>query len=294
MKIKEFFDKNTSTLTYVVYNEKTRDAVIIDPVLDFDPADGRIWDESFQKHVTFIEEQGLQLHQVLETHVHADHLTSSALFKKRFPKVQVFINERIREVQSTFQKIFQLSNFACDGSQFDHLLKDGEQWSVGALQIKSIFTPGHTPACTTFAISDMGAADAVLFTGDAIFMPDSGTGRCDFPQGSARALYQSISEKIYSWPDSTPMYVGHDYQPGGRALMFCTTVGEQKKNNIHIKADTKHEAYVEFRETRDKTLAAPRLLLPSLQINMRAGQWLAPGESGPAFLKLPLKIQIQG
>jgi glyoxylase-like metal-dependent hydrolase (beta-lactamase superfamily II) len=139
----------------------------------------------------------------------------------------------------------------------------------------------------------LGSKDVALFTGDAIFMPDSGTGRCDFPQGSARDLYHSISKKIYAFPDTTPIYVGHDYQPGGRSLMFVTTVGEQKKNNIHIKADTKLETYVEFRETRDKTLAAPRLLLPSLQINMRAGHWLAPGESGPAFLKLPLKIQLK-
>jgi len=285
-KIQEFFDKPTSTLTYILYDEQTRDAVIIDPVLDFDPADGRIWDASVKMYLEYIRKNKLNLLQVLETHVHADHLSGSAVLKKHLPQVKVLINRRITEVQNTFQKVFQLPNFMDDGSQFDQLLADGEEWQAGSLKFKAIYLPGHTPACTGFL------TDGAIFTGDAIFMPDSGTGRCDFPGGSAQTLFTSIKEKLYALPDSTKLFVGHDYQPNGRALLFQTTIGEQKKSNIHIKTDTALETFVEFRETRDKTLAAPRLLLPSLQVNMRAGHWQSPGETGPAYLKIPLKVDV--
>lgn len=286
IQIKDFFDKNTSTMTYVVFDPSTRDAVIIDPVLDYDPASGRVWGESVHKVVTYVKENQLKPHMVCETHVHADHLTGAQLLKKSYPQIKVSIHENIKIVQETFQKIFNLPKFRADGHQFDMLVKDNQVFNAGSLQIKVMNTPGHTPACLSYLIED------ALFTGDSIFMPDSGTGRCDFPNGSAEMLYHSIKNKVYSLPDSTRIFVGHDYQPGGRELRFQTTVGEQKKNNIHVKADTTLESFVEFRTARDKTLAAPRLLLPSIQVNMDAGVLPAPEANGVAYLKLPLKIDL--
>jgi glyoxylase-like metal-dependent hydrolase (beta-lactamase superfamily II) len=287
MKVKEFFDKATSTLTYLIYDEQSKDCVVIDPVMDFDPASGVVQMTAYSTVKNYIQDMSLNPIYVLETHVHADHLTGAQLFKKDFPKIKIGISENISKVQKTFKEIFNLGNeFIPDGQQFDHLFKDGEVFHVGTMTIKVIATPGHTPACVSYLI------DHFLFTGDTLFMPDSGTGRCDFPQGSAKELYHSIHEKLYPLSEELLIFVGHDYQPNGRELKFSTTLGDSKNNNIHLTQDTTQNDFILKRETRDKTLAAPRLLLPSLQINMTAGQFPPVENNGISYLKLPLKIKI--
>lgn len=282
MKVEKFFDSDTYTLTYIVYDHVSKDTVIIDPVLDFDPPSGKIEDHSTLKLVQFIEANNLQVHFILETHAHADHLSSSQLLKQYYPKSKIAISERITTVQDVFKSVFNLSNFNPDGSDFDYLIKDEVSFNAGTIEIFPIPTPGHTPACTSFLIGDS------LFTGDALFMPDYGTGRCDFPKGSASELYSSVM-RLYQLPDHTKVYVGHDYQPNNRELMYQTTIGESKKNNIQLKISTTKDEYVSFREARDKTLKAPRLLLPSLQVNIAAGHLPQKEENSVSYLKLPLK-----
>jgi glyoxylase-like metal-dependent hydrolase (beta-lactamase superfamily II) len=282
MKIQHFFDTDTSTITYILYDEATKDAVVIDPVLDFDPPSGRIEDRSAQLIIQFVKEHSLNVHYILETHAHADHLSSSQLLKQNFPQAKVGISERIKVVQEVFKGIFNLGDFQADGSDFDFLIQDEKEFKAGSITIFPIPTPGHTPACTSFVIGDK------VFTGDALFIPDYGTGRCDFPKGSAVDLYASV-KRLYQLPDETQVFVGHDYQPGGRALQFQTSIGESKKNNIQLKSTTTQNEYVSFRMERDKTLKAPRLLLPSLQVNIAAGHLPEREENGVSYLKLPLK-----
>ena len=217
-----------------------------------------------------------------KTHAHADHLSSSQIYKEDFPEVKVAVGENIREVQETFKGIYNLGNLAVDGSQFDQLLKEGEVIEAGTIKFKVINTPGHTPACVSYLVDD------ALFTGDAIFMPDYGTGRCDFPGGDAKQLYNSISRKLYELPDSTRVFVGHDYLPNGRELKYESTIGEQKASNIHLTGDTTEEQFVEMREGRDKTLKAPRLLFPSIQVNVQAGSLPDEESNGMSYLKIPL------
>ena len=286
LTIQHFFDSETSTLTYLVYDDSSKDAVIIDPVLDFDPPSGVVDDRSAQLLLLKVKELGLKVHYILETHAHADHLSSSQLLKSYFPEAKVAISCRITQVQEVFKKIFNLPLQKVDGSDFDFLFRDEEQFHAGSLLIRAIPTPGHTPACSSFLIGD------ALFSGDALFLPDYGTGRCDFPGGSATLLFDSV-KTLYLLPDSTRVFVGHDYQPNGRPMACETTIGESKKNNIQLKAQTTQEDYVQFREARDKTLKAPRLLLPSLQINIAAGHLPAPEENGSAYLKLPLKPKFK-
>jgi glyoxylase-like metal-dependent hydrolase (beta-lactamase superfamily II) len=286
MHVHYFFDPETSTLTYVVYDEHTNDAVIIDPVLDFDQASGRIEDRSVEKVVTFIKEKGLKPHYILETHAHADHLSSSQLLKQIYPQAKVGISSRIKTVQSTFKDVFMMDELKTDGSDFDFLFEDNKEFCAGSLPILPLPTPGHTPACTSFLIGSN------LFSGDALFMPDYGTGRCDFPKGSASQLYDSIAA-LYELPESTNVFVGHDYQPGGRDLLFQTTIGESKKSNIHLKSSTSREEYIAFREGRDKTLKAPKLLFPSLQANIMAGHLPKKQKNGVSYLQLPLKISLK-
>ncbi|MFV8259602.1 MBL fold metallo-hydrolase [Bdellovibrio bacteriovorus] len=283
LQIQHFFDSVTSTLTYVVYDQDTRDAVVIDPVWDYDPASGKLSTKSMDPVVAFVKEMKLHPHYVMETHAHADHLSSSQLFKNFFPDIKIAIGERITEVQKVFKKVFNMNDLNTSGSDFDILLKEGEVLQAGSLKIKTLFTPGHTPACASYLIED------AIFTGDALFMPDSGTGRCDFPAGSAENLYDSVTGKIYSLPENTRIFVGHDYQPNGRALMYQTTVNEEKNQNIQLKGHTSKEDFVKFRQERDATLAAPKLLLPSIQVNIRAGQLPAAEENGTRYLKLPLR-----
>jgi glyoxylase-like metal-dependent hydrolase (beta-lactamase superfamily II) len=282
MKIKEFFDKLTSTLTYIVSDENTSDAIVIDPVLDFDPAAGKIWGESLASIFAYLKNENLKLRGILETHAHADHITGAQYLKKN-STAPVAIGEHITEVQKMFVSFFNLKNVASDGSQFDILLKANEIYKFGSISVKVFSTPGHTPACSSYLIDDS------LFVGDAIFIPDSGTGRCDFPGGSAKDLYNSISNIIYKLPDETRIYVGHDYQPGGRALQFQTTLAEEKRQNIHLKTETSLEKFLEFRIARDKTLSAPRLLLPSIQVNINAGHLPPAEENDVIFLKMPIK-----
>jgi glyoxylase-like metal-dependent hydrolase (beta-lactamase superfamily II) len=284
VKIDSFFDERTSTLTYVVQDAATKDAVVIDPVLDYDPASGRVWTESLESVAAFIDGEGLTLHWVLETHAHADHLSGSQWLKERYG-AGVVIGAEITQVQEVFRDVFDLgADFPVDGSQFDKLVHDGEVLTAGTLELQVLATPGHTPACVTWRAGD------ALFTGDALFMPDMGTGRCDFPAGSADDLYESVHGRLYGLPDSTRVFVGHDYQPGGRELAWESTIGDQKQRNIQLTAATSRDEYVAFRETRDSKLNAPRLLLPSVQVNINAG--LLPDESagGRRYLKIPLLV----
>lgn len=282
MKIQHFFDPDTFTLTYVVTDEASKDSVIIDPVLDFDPASGVIEDKSAKELIHYIKENGLKIRAILETHAHADHLSSSQILKQLYPEAILGIGEKIKIVQETFKAHFNIEYLKTSGEQFDHLFKDFEEIDFGSLKMKAIPTPGHTPACMSYQFGN------AVFTGDALFMPDYGTGRCDFPKGSAKDLYHSVSKNLYSLPNETKVFVGHDYSPNGREMRFETTIGESKKNNIQLKADTSETDYISFRESRDKTLKAPRLLLPSIQINIDAGHLPPKEENKKSYLKLPL------
>ncbi|MFO0667505.1 MAG: MBL fold metallo-hydrolase [Polyangiaceae bacterium] len=282
MKIETLFDPATFTLTYVVFDPKTRDAVVIDPVLDYDPLSSTTSTTSLESVDAIIKEYDLRLHYVLETHAHADHLSGSQYLKSRYG-AKVAIGSRIKEVQRVFRDVFDLSSsFAVDGSQFDRLFGDGERVSAGSLSFEVIATPGHTPACVSYKFDD------AVFTGDALFIEDYGTGRCDFPSGSADALYTSIHDRLYALPDATRVFVGHDYQPGGRALRAETTIGASKESNSQLRASTSREEYVKLRTTRDKTLAAPRLLYPSVQVNIDAGTLPMPHKNGRRYLSVPI------
>lgn len=283
MEIKTFYDKRTFTLTYVVFDPGTRDAVVIDPVLDYEPASSKTWTESVDEVIEFVNTEKLRVRYVLETHAHADHLSGAQRIKDACPNVKLAIGARITDVQKVFKKVFDLpDDFPTDGSQFDLLLKDGETLSAGSLSIETMFTPGHTPACATYKIGD------AIFTGDAIFMPDGGTGRCDFPGGSARDLYASITKRIYALPDETRLFVGHDYQPNGRELAYETTVGEQKASNVALNGKTTEADFVSFREKRDATLNAPKLLFQSVQVNVDAGRLPNPNRNEIRYLKIPI------
>lgn len=282
--VKEFFDKATWTLTYVVFDPLTKDAVIIDPVWDYDPAASKLKTESSEKVLSFVSENQLKVHSILETHAHADHVSGAQVLHKNLPGVKIGIGANIREVQSVFKEIYNLDpEFKTDGSQFDFLLEEGKPYFAGSLKIETIYTPGHTPACSSYVIGD------AVFTGDALFMPDYGTGRCDFPAGSANQLYTSIHEKLYKLPDETRVFTCHDYQPNGRPLQFESTIGEQKKNNVQLNDKTTRQEFVEFRNSRDKGLAAPRLLLPSIQVNIDAGRLPEAEDNGSRYLKIPIR-----
>jgi glyoxylase-like metal-dependent hydrolase (beta-lactamase superfamily II) len=286
IRVQEFFDKETYNLTYVVYDEASRDAVILDPVLDFDSASGLVWTDSVQNVISFVKAQQLHVHLILETHAHADHLSGSQELKRYFPEARVAISENIRVVQSLFKKFYNLApSFPEDGAQFDRLLRDTEEVRVGTLRFEVINTPGHTPACTSFRF------DNLLFTGDALFMPDYGTGRCDFPGGSAEDLYQSVTRRIYTLPGETLVYTGHDYQPDGRPLRFMTTIDESRNKNIQLNARTSQEDFVRFRKQRDAQLQAPRLLHPSVQVNIAAGHLPEAESNGMSYLKIPLRMR---
>lgn len=284
VRIKEFFDKNTWTLTYVVWDESTRDAVVIDPVLDYDQAASKVSEESARQVIDFLRAERLELHYILETHAHADHLSGSQVIKREFPSARIAIGANIKKVQEVFKGVFGLpEDFKTDGSQFDRLLQDGEEVQAGAVRIKVIFTPGHTPACASYYI------DGNVFVGDALFMPDYGTGRCDFPEGSAVSLYHSVHGRLYELPEETKVFTGHDYLPNGRPLRFMATIAEEKKDNIQLKSKTTQEEFVHFRAERDRTLAAPKLLLPSIQVNIDAGRLPAPDRNGKRYLKIPVR-----
>ncbi|MEM6533093.1 MAG: MBL fold metallo-hydrolase [Myxococcota bacterium] len=285
MNIEAFFDKRTFTLTYVVYDEQSGDAVVIDPVLDYDPAASKTWTESVDNVARFLTERELTLRYVMETHAHADHLSGSQLLKERFPGVRTVIGARITRVQEVFKDVFDLPrDFPTDGRQFDVLLGDGDLLEAGTLRFKTLYTPGHTPADVTYQIED------AIFTGDTVFMPDSGTGRCDFPAGSAKDLFTSVKERLYALPDSTRVFVGHDYQPNGRELRYETTIGDQKRSNIHIQAHTSEAEFIRFRTGRDQGLSAPALLFQSVQVNVDAGRLPNPSDNEVRYLKIPINV----
>ena len=285
MEIKTFFDNRTYTLTYVVWDEATRDAVVIDPVLDYEAGASKTFTESVDAVIELVRGKELHLRYILETHAHADHLSGSQMLGQAFPGAQVAISERITHVQKVFKNIFDMPrDFPTDGSQFDRLLSDGEVLDAGGLRVEVINTPGHTPACVTFKIGD------ALFTGDTLFMPDQGTGRCDFPGGNARDLYDSVARRIYGMPDELRIFVGHDYQPGGRALAFETTVGEQKRMNTMLPGDKSEAQFIDDRETRDQQLSAPKLLFQSVQINVDAGRLPTPRDNEIRYLQIPINV----
>jgi glyoxylase-like metal-dependent hydrolase (beta-lactamase superfamily II)/rhodanese-related sulfurtransferase len=280
MHIHPFFDPATFTLTYVVFDPTSRDAVIIDPVLDYDVLASRTSTASVERVAAFVEERGLRVHFILETHAHADHLTGAPWLHARFG-AQVAIGERIREVQATFRDLLDLPHLATDGRQFDRLLADGERLTAGTLTIDTLATPGHTPACVSYLIGD------AVFTGDALFMHDYGTGRCDFPAGSAAMLYDSVA-RLYALPEATRVFPGHDYQPGGRDVAWETTIGRSKRENPQLRAETSKEAFVALRTDRDRTLAPPRLLYPSVQINLDGGRLPPAHANGRRYLTTPI------
>ncbi|KQS57557.1 MBL fold metallo-hydrolase [Brevundimonas sp. Leaf363] len=281
--VRGFFDPATHTITYLVSDPQTGQAAIIDPVLDYDAASARTSTGSIDAVMAALREAGLTLAMVLETHAHADHLTA-ADHLRRSEGVPIGIGERITAVQSAFGPLFDARDVTHDGAVFDRLHADGDTFPLGGLEVQVIHTPGHTPACVSYRIGD------ALFTGDTLFMPDYGTARADFPGGDARTLYQSI-QRLLALPDETRMFVGHDYLPAGRTdVRFQTTVGDQRAHNIHIGGGVTEDAFVAMRQARDATLKAPQLILPSLQINIRAGAMPPPEPDGRRFLKTPLNV----
>ncbi len=284
-EVRSLYDELTATVTYVVFDKLTRDAVVIDPVLDYESASSKVSTESIDKLELLIKSEKLNLHYCFETHAHADHLSGAQELKKRFPHIKLAIGERITEVQSVFKKIYNLpEKFIPNGSQFDRLLKEGEKLQLGSVEVEVLFTPGHTPACASYLIGD------AVFTGDAIFMPDTGTGRCDFPSGSSETLYHSISAKLFKLPDNMRVFVGHDYKANGtREAAWESTIAEEKTKNIQLRVETSKEEYVKMRNARDANLAAPRLLLPSIQVNIEGGRLPEPEANGMSYLKIPVR-----
>ena len=284
-EIETFFDDRTWTLSYVVYDPETRDAVVLDTVLDYEPASSKIWTESADELIAYIRGKELKLHYILETHAHADHLSGSQILKEAFPEAKIAIGSRITEVQELFKGVFDLpAHFATDGSQFDELLHPGKSYTAGTLSFEVLATPGHTPADVTFKFGD------AIFTGDALFMPDMGTGRCDFPGGSAEDMYDSIMA-LYDLPENTQVYVGHDYMPGGRELAYVAPLAKHISGNVALPKDRSREDFVQWRQNRDSGLDAPRLLFQSVQVNVDAGSLPEPSsETGRAYLKIPVNV----
>ena len=280
-KIKSFFDEETSTISYVVYDVTSKKCAVIDSVLDFDFSSGSIDYHNAEKIISYIEKMKLDLEWLIETHVHADHLSASPYIQKKLGG-KIGISEKISDIQNIFGKTFNAgTEFQRDGSQFDRLFKDNDEYKIGSIKCKVINTPGHTPACTAHVIGNS------IFVGDTLFMPDLGSARADFPGGDARELYRSI-QKILSYPDDTLIFVCHDYPPTSRKVEWVTTVGEQKKKNIHVKTSIGEDEFVKVREARDKTLNMPKLIIPSIQVNMRAGNLPPAEDSGDVFIKLPI------
>jgi len=282
--VKEFFDKPTFTYSYVVHDPQTKECVIIDSVLDFDYASGKTTTDMADMALSYIQQNNLTTTMILETHVHADHLSAAPYLQEK-TGAKLAIGEKITVVQDVFGKAFnEGTEFQRDGSQFDVLLKDNQPFKVGNIDCYAMHTPGHTPACMSYVIGD------AIFVGDTLFMPDFGTARCDFPGGDARILFKSI-HRIYELPEATRMFMCHDYGATDRSeFKFETTVGEEKHNNIHVNMATSEDQFVDMRSTRDATLAMPRLILPSVQVNMRAGHMPEPEDNGQSYLKIPVNL----
>jgi glyoxylase-like metal-dependent hydrolase (beta-lactamase superfamily II) len=278
--VKAFFDPQTWTYTYVVYESKGSACIVIDSVLNYDPKSGRTKTDSADEVIAFIKENRLQLDWILETHAHADHLTAAPYIQEKLGG-KIAIGDHITTVQGVFKGVFNLDDIAVDGSQFDALIKEGEPIAFGNLSFKALYVPGHTPACMAYEIGDS------IFVGDTLFMPDVGTARCDFPGGSASNLYRSI-QSILKYPPSTKLYMCHDYPPNGRSPEYQSTVADQKKSNIHVHDGVTEEQFVAMRNKRDAGLEMPVLILPSIQVNIRAGYMPKAEGNGTAYLKIPL------
>jgi len=283
--VEGFFDPETHTVSYLVLDDATRQCALIDSVLDYDPKSGRTATTSADKLVTRVIELGAKVEWILETHVHADHLTAAPYLKEKLGGT-IGIGSHIAAVQEVFGLLFNTDReMPRDGSQFDHLFVNDESFTIGTLQCRALHTPGHTPACMTYVISD--GQETAAFVGDTLFMPDYGTARCDFPGGNAHTLFRSIN-KVLSLPSNTLLYTCHDYQPGNREVQFSSTVAEQRADNVHVRNGISEEAFVAMRTQRDASLDMPTLILPSVQVNMRAGHFPEPESNGTRYLKIPL------
>lgn len=282
--IRAFFDEATNTFSYLIADPATKRAAVIDPVLDYDPKSGEVDVRSVEAVLAAAREAGYTVEWSLETHAHADHLSGSPYVKAR-TGAKIAIGENIKEVQRIFRPVFNATDLKTDGSDFDRLFKDGDRFKIGVLEVEVIHTPGHTPACISYKIGD------VVFVGDTLFMPDYGTARADFPGGDAHKLYQSI-RRLLSLPPRTRLFMCHDYKaPGRDSYAFETTVDEQRTRNVHVHEGVEENEFVAMRNARDATLAAPTLLLPSIQVNVRAGRFPAAEANGVRYLKIPVKFK---
>lgn len=280
-RISSFYDPVTGTVTHVIYDAAGGHGAVVDPVLDFDPKSGRTRTDSADRVIDFVRSNRLTLDWILETHAHADHLSGAAYVKDKLGG-RIAIGEQIRQVQGVFKKLYNLEReFLPDGAQFDHLFKDGETFTIGRLQAEALYVPGHTPADMAYRVGD------AVFVGDTIFMPDVGTARCDFPGGDAATLHRSI-RRLLSLPGGTRLYMCHDYPPSGREAAWIATVTEQRAHNIHVHDGVTEEDFVRMRRARDATLDMPVLILPSIQVNIRAGQLPPAEDNGVRYLKLPI------
>ncbi len=281
-EVKAFFDEPTNTVSYVVKDPNSQSCAILDSVLDFDPKSGRTSTASADDIIAYVKENDLTVEWILETHAHADHLSAAPYLKEKLGGT-TGVGAHIKDVQDVFAKVFNVEKgFQTDGSQFEHLFEDGEEFAVGGLTIRAMHTPGHTPACMTYVAGD------AAFVGDTLFMPDYGTARADFPGGDARVMYRSI-QKILALPDETALYMCHDYKaPGRDEYKWETTVGEERTSNVHIGAGQTEDEFVEMREARDATLDMPTLILPSVQVNIRAGEMPPAEDNGVSYLKVPI------
>lgn len=291
MTVEGFFDPATCTISYLLFDSGSGECALIDSVLDYDPKSGRTRTASADQLIARVAVLGARVRWLLETHVHADHLSAAPYLKTRVGG-EIAIGRHVTRVQDVFGKLFNAGPaFAHDGSQFDRLLDDGDTLALGALSIRAMHTPGHTPACMTYVVTEAHAAhdarDAAAFVGDTLFMPDYGTARCDFPGGDARSLYRSI-RKVLSLPPATRLYMCHDYQPNGRAIQYASTVADELRENVHIREGVTEDDFVAMRTARDATLDMPVLMLPSVQVNMRAGRLPEPEDNGVRYLKIPL------
>lgn len=285
LHVEAFFDEATSTISYLLMDGETRKCALIDSVLDYDPKSGRTCTASADRLITRVQALDAEVQWILETHVHADHLSAAAYLKDKLGG-STAIGAQITQVQKVFGALFNAEpGFARDGSQFDVLLEDEEGFRIGNLHARALHTPGHTPACMSYVVVDGG--EKAVFVGDTLFMPDYGTARCDFPGADARTLYRSI-RRLLAFPDQTRLFMCHDYLPGGRDMQYVTTVAEQRGSNIHIHHGIDEDSFVAMREARDKTLDMPVLILPSVQVNMRSGHFPEPEANGVSYLKIPL------
>ena len=282
--IRAFFDEPTNTVSYIVADPATKQAAVIDPVLDYDPNSGAVDIRSVNTVLRVVEEQGYTVVWTLETHAHADHLSGSPYIKAK-TGAKIGIGEHIKDVQRIFRPVFDATDLKTDGSDFDHLFRDGERFKIGELDAEAIYTPGHTPADVTYKIEN------AAFVGDTLFMPDYGTARADFPGGDAHMLYRSI-QKVLALPPETRLYMCHDYKaPGRDSYAWETTVRDERANNVHVKDGVSEDAFVAMRNKRDATLSAPRLLLPSIQVNIRAGKFPPAHANGVRYLTIPVKFK---